>query len=242
MPAQRQGRAPVPFWGQPRGAAFPTLSGTGRVVLRLSRKYRRHPCTSPMPNPGARSTTPTRFTSPGCLRRTRPRRARRWSSSVPARSAWWPRWSWRAWACPACCSNPNCRSPKAAAPSCSRAARWKSCSRSAWTARITASGLPWRFGNSFYRGQRVFRMEAPHDPDDRFFPMINLQQQYLEQYLTEAVLAHPLIDLRWGNRVTRVRPQRWLRPRRGGHARGPVHGWSPTGWSPPTAHAPASAR
>ena len=25
--------------------------------------------------------------------------------------------------------------------------------------RITANGLPWRFGNSFYRGQRVFRME-----------------------------------------------------------------------------------
>jgi 3-(3-hydroxy-phenyl)propionate hydroxylase len=44
--------------------------------------------------------------------------------------------------------------------------------------RVTASGLPWRFGNSFYRGQQVFRMEAPHSPHDRFFPMINLQQQY----------------------------------------------------------------
>ncbi|HPL78519.1 MAG TPA: FAD-dependent monooxygenase, partial [Burkholderiaceae bacterium] len=30
-------------------------------------------------------------------------------------------------------------------------------------APITANGLPWRFGNSFYRGQRVYRMEAPHD-------------------------------------------------------------------------------
>jgi 3-(3-hydroxy-phenyl)propionate hydroxylase len=50
-------------------------------------------------------------------------------------------------------------------------------------------------------------MEAPHDPDDRFFPMINLQQQYLEQYLTEAVLANPLIEMRWGNRVTRVDPK-----------------------------------
>jgi 3-(3-hydroxy-phenyl)propionate hydroxylase len=74
-------------------------------------------------------------------------------------------------------------------------------------APITANGLPWRFGNSFYRGQRVYRMEAPHDPDDRFFPMINLQQQYLEQYLTEAVLANPLIEMRWGNRVTRVDPK-----------------------------------
>ena len=36
--------------------------------------------------------------------------------------------------------------------------------------RVAENGLPWRFGNSFYRGQRVFRMEAPHDADDRFFP------------------------------------------------------------------------
>lgn len=70
--------------------------------------------------------------------------------------------------------------------------------------RISAAGLPWRYGNSFYRGERVFRMDAPHDPDDRFFPMINLQQQYLEEYLVAAAQANPLIELRWGNRVTKV--------------------------------------
>ncbi|NIC40558.1 FAD-dependent monooxygenase [Aquabacterium sp. A08] len=70
--------------------------------------------------------------------------------------------------------------------------------------RMVAHGLPWRFGNSFYRGQRVFRMEAPHDPDDRYLPMLNLQQQYLEQYLYEACAAQPLIDFRWGNRLTAV--------------------------------------
>ena len=70
--------------------------------------------------------------------------------------------------------------------------------------RITRSGLPWRCGSSFYRGQRVFRMEAPHDPDDRYFPMINLQQQVLEEFLLDACRASPLIDLRWGNQVTRV--------------------------------------
>lgn len=70
--------------------------------------------------------------------------------------------------------------------------------------RISENGLPWRFGNSYYRGQRVFRMEGPHEDDDRFFPMINLQQQYLEQYLVDAARAQPLIELRWGNRVNRV--------------------------------------
>ncbi len=70
--------------------------------------------------------------------------------------------------------------------------------------RVVDAGLPWRYGNSFYRGQRVFRMEAPHDEDDRFAPMTNLQQQYLEEYLLDACEAHPLIELRWGNRVDAV--------------------------------------
>lgn len=70
--------------------------------------------------------------------------------------------------------------------------------------RMTAMGLPWRFGNSFYRGQRVFRLEAPHDEDDRFGPLINLQQQYLEEFLVDAVAAQPLIELRWGHHVTEV--------------------------------------
>jgi 3-(3-hydroxy-phenyl)propionate hydroxylase len=73
--------------------------------------------------------------------------------------------------------------------------------------RMTQAGLPWRFGNSFYRGQRVYRMEAPHDPDDRFFPMLNIQQQYLEQFLVEACASSPLVELRWGNLVTGIRQQ-----------------------------------
>ncbi len=70
--------------------------------------------------------------------------------------------------------------------------------------RMSAVGLPWRFGNSYYRGQRVFRMEAPHDADDRFFPIINVQQQFMEEYLHDACRANPLIDFRWGNKVTQV--------------------------------------
>ncbi len=65
--------------------------------------------------------------------------------------------------------------------------------------RLMAHGLPWRFGNSFYRGQRVFRMEAPHDDDERFWPMLNIQQQFLEEFLLDACAASPLIELRWGN-------------------------------------------
>jgi 3-(3-hydroxy-phenyl)propionate hydroxylase len=71
--------------------------------------------------------------------------------------------------------------------------------------RVSAMGLPWRFGNSYFRGQRVFRMENPHDPDDRFEPLINIQQQYLEEFLIEAAHASPLIELRWGNKLLAVK-------------------------------------
>jgi 3-(3-hydroxy-phenyl)propionate hydroxylase len=70
--------------------------------------------------------------------------------------------------------------------------------------RMSAEGLPWRFGNSFYRNQLCFRMEAPHEADDRFGPLLNVQQQYMEEYLHAACQAHPLIDFRWGNKVTQV--------------------------------------
>lgn len=70
--------------------------------------------------------------------------------------------------------------------------------------QVLENGLPWRFGNSYYRGQRVFRMEAPQDEDDRYPPMTNIQQQYLEEYLLHACQANPLIELRWGNKVVGV--------------------------------------
>lgn len=66
---------------------------------------------------------------------------------------------------------------------------------------VTSAGLAWRFGNSYYRNQRVFRMEAPHGTDDRFAPMTNLQQPCLEQFLVDACQANPMIELRWGNQV-----------------------------------------
>ncbi|AKM32825.1 monooxygenase [Pandoraea faecigallinarum] len=66
---------------------------------------------------------------------------------------------------------------------------------------VVANGLPWTSGNSYYRGQRVFRMESPVDEDDRFAPLINLQQNVLESYLVEAIAREPLVEIRWGNKL-----------------------------------------
>lgn len=72
------------------------------------------------------------------------------------------------------------------------------------TKHMLEKAYPWRSGNSIYRGQRVFRLEAPYDTDDRFQPLNNLQQQYLEEYLVERAHQEPLIDLRWGSKVLDV--------------------------------------
>src|SRR5690606_436400 len=68
--------------------------------------------------------------------------------------------------------------------------------------RIMTKALPWTSGNSYYKGERVFRMETPVDDHDRFAPLNNLQQNWLETYLVEAAQAQPLIRLCWGNRLT----------------------------------------
>ena len=67
--------------------------------------------------------------------------------------------------------------------------------------RFTAKGLGWTHGTSYYRGEPVFRLEMPHSTDERFPPMLNLQQQYIEQFLIEHAQDQPLIDLRWQTRL-----------------------------------------
>ncbi len=65
-------------------------------------------------------------------------------------------------------------------------------------------GLPWSFGRSFYRGKEIYRMVMPHESDDRFLPGLNIQQQYTEEYLVDACLANPLVDLRWGQKLVGI--------------------------------------
>ena len=68
--------------------------------------------------------------------------------------------------------------------------------------RFVARGLGWTHGTSYYGTRPVYRLEMPHSGDERFFPMYNLQQQYIEQVLVEAATQNPLIDLRWQSRLT----------------------------------------
>lgn len=67
---------------------------------------------------------------------------------------------------------------------------------------FVATGLPWKSGRSFFRGHEVYRMEMPHDDDDRFWPGTNTQQQLIEQYLVDAAEACGMVDLRWQTACT----------------------------------------
>ena len=71
-------------------------------------------------------------------------------------------------------------------------------------APFEAKGLQWSSGRSFFRGHQVYSMVMPHDDDDRFLPGLNIQQQYIEEYLVDAVERSSLIDLRWGSKVTAI--------------------------------------
>lgn len=62
--------------------------------------------------------------------------------------------------------------------------------------------LGWTTGRSFFRGQQILEFNMPDDADQKYRPMYNLEQQYIEQYLYDAVAANDLIDLRWTSEVT----------------------------------------
>ena len=67
-----------------------------------------------------------------------------------------------------------------------------------------AKALGWRHGRSYFRGQQIYRLEMAHSAHEKYLPMYNLQQQFIEQYLWEAVVRCPLIDLRWLSEVTSI--------------------------------------
>ena len=75
-----------------------------------------------------------------------------------------------------------------------------------------AKGLPWTDGHSFYRDHEVFHLSMPHDARQRFAPMVNLEQYYVEQFLHERLAqvnaAQPgAIEVRWASSVTALAQQ-----------------------------------
>ncbi|OWY09904.1 monooxygenase [Thioclava sp. F42-5] len=64
--------------------------------------------------------------------------------------------------------------------------------------------LGWTTGRSFYRGRQILEFDMPDSPREKYRPMYNIQQQFIEQYLSEAIEREPLIEARWQSEVTGI--------------------------------------
>jgi 3-(3-hydroxy-phenyl)propionate hydroxylase len=71
---------------------------------------------------------------------------------------------------------------------------------------LVETGLAWTGGRSYWRGTEVLRFQMPHEPAQRFAPMINIQQYRVERFAHEALQRAPqLAQVCWTSRVTGVR-------------------------------------
>lgn len=87
---------------------------------------------------------------------------------------------------------------------------------------VQAKGLGWTRGRSHFREREVLAFEMPHGPGDRFAPMTNIQQFYVEQFVHESMAQWPgLAQVHWGTAVEEVQASPdgvTLRCRRGDEA------------------------
>ncbi|MBO1017181.1 FAD-dependent monooxygenase [Achromobacter sp. SD115] len=72
-------------------------------------------------------------------------------------------------------------------------------------------GLAWTRGRSYYGTEEVLVFDMPSSQGDKYPPMINLQQYYIEQFLLDAIdeinRRFPgRVDIRWASKVTECRP------------------------------------
>lgn len=64
--------------------------------------------------------------------------------------------------------------------------------------------LPWTGGRSYWRDREVLHFQMPHEPAQRFAPMVNIQQFYVERFVDEA-LDRRRARVAWSHRVGSVR-------------------------------------
>lgn len=73
---------------------------------------------------------------------------------------------------------------------------------------LVEKGLGWTAGRSYFRDREVLHFDMPHDPAQRFAPMVNIQQYYVEEYAHDAMRRHPeLARLSWSSKVVGLQEQ-----------------------------------
>ena len=70
---------------------------------------------------------------------------------------------------------------------------------------LIAEGVTWTVGRTYYRDHELYAVTFPDPGRSAVPPWINISQAVLERRLLDLVAATPLIDLRYGHRVSGVR-------------------------------------
>lgn len=70
--------------------------------------------------------------------------------------------------------------------------------------RIADEGVTWTTARTFYRERELFAYSLADPGRSAFPPFVNISQARTEQILDERIAEQPLIDVRWGHRVTGI--------------------------------------
>ena len=70
---------------------------------------------------------------------------------------------------------------------------------------LMEEGVTWTLGRTYYREHELFQITFPEIGDNHFPPFVNVGQDRTEFWLEEQINAEPLIELRYGHRVTTIR-------------------------------------
>lgn len=71
---------------------------------------------------------------------------------------------------------------------------------------LAGKALPWTGGRSYWRDTEVLHFEMPSETTQRFAPMVNIQQYYIEQFVHEALQGVPgLATVSWNSRLADLR-------------------------------------
>ena len=68
---------------------------------------------------------------------------------------------------------------------------------------VLGKALAWTEGTSYYRDVPVYRLKMSNDENQKFYPMVNLEQCYFDQFVLDEITARHagLIDIRWQTKL-----------------------------------------
>jgi 2-polyprenyl-6-methoxyphenol hydroxylase-like FAD-dependent oxidoreductase len=69
---------------------------------------------------------------------------------------------------------------------------------------LMSEGVTWTVGRTYYRDRELFEITFPEIGENHYPPFVNIGQDRTEYWLERAIEAEPLIDLRYGERVSAI--------------------------------------